>query len=415
MKSISTLKNTNEKFIASSPFIKEFNLSPNSTGELNGLTFAVKDVIDIKGEKTSCGNPTWLEQQIICKDNAICIELLLAKGATCLGKTVLGEFSSGSTGVNHFFGMPLNPNAITRVPGGSSSGSASAVAANIIDFSLGTDAAGSVRVPASFCGIIGMRPSHGNIPMNGVKSFSPTFDTIGIFSKSIEILEKVYNVMTKINAERNSNSINYFYVIEDYLKLLSSEHRTIYHKFIENYCNILQLKPTFIQLTDIHTNVKNPETGISIIFKNILCSEIWKNIGIWAKNNLEFSKTTFVDFSVMSNIDNNTLLTAYKWKEIYSEKLNSLLSTNNVLCIPTTPEIAPLRNHEFKKVNEFNYEKLRPLIALSGIGRLPQITIPINAKNSTPMGVSLLSGHQQDQFLIENIKKIIGFKKVLNK
>ena len=120
--------------------INKSHVMPTRKGILDNLTFAVKDVIDIKGQKTSCGNPTWLSHQLICEVHAICVEQLLASGAICLGKTVLGEFASGSNGVNHFYGMPKNPKAPDRVPGGSSSGSASIVAEGVVDFSLGTDA-----------------------------------------------------------------------------------------------------------------------------------------------------------------------------------------------------------------------------------------------------------------------------------
>jgi amidase len=165
------------------PFISETLISPTHEGVLNGLAFAAKDVIDIKGQKTSCGNPTWLEFHPNATHNAEIIDILLSNVGTFIGKTVLGEFCSGSTGVNHFYGMPQNYAAPERVPGGLSSGSASVTSAGIFDFALGTDAAGSVRVPASFCGIFGMRPSYGSIPMVGIKSFAPSFDTVGIFSK----------------------------------------------------------------------------------------------------------------------------------------------------------------------------------------------------------------------------------------
>ncbi|MES2217241.1 MAG: amidase family protein, partial [Pseudomonadota bacterium] len=166
-------------------FIKKIDVQPTKTGILDNLTFAVKDVIDIQNIKTSCGNPTWLNQQSPATVNATCVQQLLANGAICIGKTVLGEFCSGSTGVNHFYGMPPNPKAPTRVPGGSSSGSASVVAADLVDFSLGTDAAGSTRLPASFCGIYGLRPSDDAISMQGIKSFAPSFDTVGIFARDI--------------------------------------------------------------------------------------------------------------------------------------------------------------------------------------------------------------------------------------
>jgi hypothetical protein len=113
----------------------------------------------------------------------------------------------------------------------------------------------------------------------------------------------------------------------------------------------------------------------------------------------------------MEHINKITLSESLKWKEIYSDKINLLIGSDNLLCIPSSPIIAPLRDQEFKKVNEFDYDTLRPLVALSGIGKLPQINIPIEANGVPPIGVSLLSGYQQDQFLISNLKKIIACQK----
>ncbi len=251
-----------------------------------------------------------------------------------------------------------------------------------------------------------MRPSHGIISMHGVKSFSPSFDTIGIFSRTINILEMVFEILVRTEIEKNLNTVKNFYVLEDYLIVVSSEQRQLYLKFIEESCHILRLNPTFIKLTDIHPNSYDSKNGESAIFKTIFCSEIWENIGIWSKTNLEFSKTTYVDFSCMEAIDKNTISEALKWKEIYSDELNSLLGTHNLLCIPSSPNVAPLRNREFKKINEFDYDKLRPLVALSGIGKLPQINIPIVTNGYPPVGVSLLGGYKQDRFLISNTKKI---------
>ncbi|MDP3268068.1 MAG: amidase family protein [Legionella sp.] len=390
--------------------INKINVKPTGNGILDKLTFAVKDVIDIKGQKTSCGNPTWLSQQLICDVHAICIEQLLASGAMCLGKTVLGEFGSGSTGVNHFYGMPKNPKAPDRVPGGSSSGSASIVAEGIVDFALGTDAAGSVRVPASFCGIYGMRLSHGIVSMSGVKNFAPSFDTLGIFSKTIEIQELVFETLVGRNLKKQIDTANKFYVLEDYFMRVSPDQRKIFYQFINKSCDVLQLKPTFIKLTDIHPDIYDAKTGISAIFRIILCSEIWTTIGSWAKVNLEFSKTTYVDFSYMAKIDRTLLLEAFKRKELYADRLNTLLSPGSILCIPSAPDVAPFRNKEYKQVNEFDYDKLRPLVALSSLGKLPQINIPVEPIGSLPFGISFLSNHNQDYFLIQAVKKIIAGK-----
>jgi amidase len=389
--------------------IENFLIQPKNSGALDYLTFAVKDVIDVVDYKTGCGNPTWLSQQKKCKVNAACVEQLLTAGATCVGKTILGEFCSGTLGLNHFYGMPLNPLAPDRVPGGSSSGSASIVASGEVDFSLGTDVAGSMRVPASFCGIYGLRPSFGTISMSGVKSFASTFDTVGIFSNKLNILAVVYEVLSGKKSEQDAWQVNKFFVIEDFLRIVSPEQSEKFQRFIAESCQALKLEPTYIQLKEIHNEIMDPIVGLSPIFRNIFCVEIWETLKDWIKEvNLEFSKNTFVNFSQIAKADKKILSESFNRMEVYSVAINKLLSTNSLLCIPTTPDVAPFRNREFKQVNEFDYDKLTPLVSISSLAKLPQINIPIQVMGSPPLGISLLSGNGKDLFLIDVVKKIMS-------
>src|SRR5215468_4628901 len=175
----------------SNAFVTTFDLSPTGSGSLNGLRFAVKDTIDVAGFKTGCGNPTWRDSHPAAVVHAICVEQLLRAGARCVGKAICDELAFSLLGENHFFGTPLNARAPDRVPGGSSSGSASAVACGLVDFALGTDTGGSTRVPANNCGIWGFRPSHGFVSVAGVNPLAPSFDTVGVLARNADVLAKV--------------------------------------------------------------------------------------------------------------------------------------------------------------------------------------------------------------------------------
>ncbi len=157
----------------SGTFVDNFSLAATGEGPLSGLTFVVKDIIDVAGHRTGCGNPTWLATHPPATVHAVCVEQLLAAGGRAVGKTISDEIAFSLLGENHFYGTPLNPAAPDRIPGGSSSGSASAVACGLADFALGTDTGGSVRVPASNCGLWGLRPSHGFVSVAGVMPFAP--------------------------------------------------------------------------------------------------------------------------------------------------------------------------------------------------------------------------------------------------
>ena len=179
----------------SGAFVETFELAPTADGPLAGLSFAVKDLIDVADRLTGCGNPTWRDTHPPAAVHAVCVEQLLAAGAHAVGKTVTDELAFSLIGENHFYGTPLNAAAPNRVPGGSSSGSASAVACGLADFALGTDTGGSVRVPASNCGIWGLRTSHGFVSVAGVMPFAPTFDTVGILARSAEVLRRAAEVL----------------------------------------------------------------------------------------------------------------------------------------------------------------------------------------------------------------------------
>ncbi|SFH99044.1 amidase [Albimonas pacifica] len=176
-------------------FVDRFEIAGAAEGPLAGLSFAAKDLFDVAGRVTGAGNPDWAATHAPAQAHAEAIVRLLANGATLVGKTVTDEISLGLLGENAFDGTPLNPRAPERVPGGSSSGSASAVAQGLCDAALGTDTGGSVRVPASFCGLFGMRPTHGRVPTAGMLPQAPSSDTAGWFARDGGTFAKVGEVL----------------------------------------------------------------------------------------------------------------------------------------------------------------------------------------------------------------------------
>src|SRR6478609_10799440 len=164
-------------------------------GPLSGLTFAVKDLFDVAGVPTGGGNHDWAKANPIPERHASVVQTLLDAGADLIGKTITDEVSLGILGENAFDGTPLNSAAPGRVPGGSSSGSAAAVAAGLCDTALGTDTGGSVRVPSSFCGLYGIRPTHGRLDLTGLMPQAPSSDTAGWFARDAETFARVGSVL----------------------------------------------------------------------------------------------------------------------------------------------------------------------------------------------------------------------------
>src|SRR5437868_8597335 len=174
---------------------QRFRIEGRTGGPLSGLTFAAKDLFDVAGHATGGGNEDWTKTHPVPERHAWAVQTLLDAGATLIGKTITDEVSLGILGENPFYGTPVNPRAPGRVPGGSSSGSAAAVAAGICDTALGTDTGGSVRVPASFCGLYGIRPTHGRLPVTGMMPQAPSSDTTGWFARDAGTFAKVASVM----------------------------------------------------------------------------------------------------------------------------------------------------------------------------------------------------------------------------
>ncbi|MGZ5925987.1 MAG: amidase family protein, partial [Rhizomicrobium sp.] len=170
-------------------------ISGAATGPLKGLTCVVKDMFDIAGEVAGAGNPAWLGHHAPAATNADVITRVLDAGASVTGKTVCDEFFYSILGANAHYGTPVNPRAPNRVPGGSSSGSATAVASGAADFALGSDTGGSIRIPAMANGIYGIRPTHGRVSLGGVLPLAKTFDTVGWFAASAGLLRNIAPVL----------------------------------------------------------------------------------------------------------------------------------------------------------------------------------------------------------------------------
>src|SRR5262245_28007508 len=182
---------------STAPFVSgpQIRIEGRSNGPLAGLNFAAKDLFDVAGQPTGGGNQDWARWQPVPDKHAWAVQRLLDAGAALIGKTITDEVSLGILGENAFDGTPLNPKAPDRVPGGSSSGSASAVASGLCDTALGTDTGGSVRVPASFCGLYGIRPTHGRLPLDGMLPQAPSSDTTGWFARDARTFARVSSAM----------------------------------------------------------------------------------------------------------------------------------------------------------------------------------------------------------------------------
>lgn len=359
--------------------------------------------MDIMNESTSYGCPAWLmAHSAKSVSNAICIEQLLAVGADYVGKTKSDELAYSLMGLNEFYGTPLNPKNPDRVPGGSSSGSASAVASNLVNFAIGTDTAGSIRIPANNCGIWGYRPSHGMISTAGVLSLAPSFDTVGVVAQSGEILEKVIRVLL---AENNKMS-HYYPTIHFVEEVFQMANTSIMASLEPILSQITQTnKAEYITLARISDDSTVDCPALFELSAHLLSTEIYNTFGTWIENdNPQLSirvKESFMRYPKTANRKN--IQTSLCKAKSFSKKLNAFLYANNILCFPTAIDFPPKLDEitpEFLLKSDY-VPRAMGVNAISGLSRTPQVTIPITEFNDIPIGLSFMAGYGQDTMLID--------------
>ena len=390
-------------------FVTTFDLSPSGSGPLDGLRFAVKDTIDVAGFRTGCGNPTWRDSHPAAVVHAVCVEQVLRAGARCVGKTVCDELAFSLLGENHFYGTPLNAEAPDRVPGGSSSGSASAVACGLVDFALATDTGGSTRVPASNCGIWGFRPSHDFISLAGVNPLSPSFDTIGILAPSADVLAKAAMVLLT-NGSVSAGEPTKIHLLQEAFAVADSDVREVLSNATKSLGEMFGNAVQESSLQDLDgSDCENGFATWAETFCVIQWAEIESCLGAWiASAKPEFGSDIAGSFQLMKQLDRARLPDALQRRERYCRSLDEFLGPRDLLCIPTTPALAPRKGDPPTRSASGSgyYPRTLSLTSIAGMGRLPQVSLPIAQAGSVPVGLSLLAKHKQDSFLLEVAKRV---------
>ena len=367
----------------------------NEYGLLSNLKFVLKDMCDVKNLKTSCGNPDFFKKCDFANDYAPFLKDLLNEGPVLKGITVCDEFFYSLIGENGHYGTPTNLNAPSCVPGGSSSGSAAALTTDLYDFSIGSDTGGSVRIPASFCGLIGMRPTHNRINTKGVYPMAPSFDTVGWFANNPEIFQKVGNVLLN-NIERSNVDFKQYVVAEDLLELCDAEVQS-------NFNNYINVNIPNINKTRLSTNTK---AIIADNFRILQGAEVKANIIPWIeKNKPNISPEIRSRIDMASKITDIEVSRALIFRNNLIDEIKKSLPEGTIAVFPTSPFSAPKSGQDDESLGSFR-KRLMELTSIAGMTSRPQITIPRLKDKSGPVGISLLGWKYSDEILLNKLTEI---------
>ena len=383
-----------------SPFIYICQSHKNVPGSLNGLRLGVKDLFHIAGIPTTAGNPDWLSSHPVPNVTAPTVTALLEAGATLIGKTLTDELAYSLEGVNKHYGTPTNPQAPQRLPGGSSSGSAVAVANDSIDLGLGTDTGGSIRVPASYNGIYGFRPSHGAVNCEHLVPLSPRFDTVGWLTRELTTMRKVAEILLPEGITHDLSCL-VVATIEGIQPWIEAR-QPLLKALINEFASIQYVDLTAQQLTQA-----------SAAFRVLQGREIWRIHGSWIEQQQPDMAQEIGDRfnwckSLSEKDEQQAEVAAQEFITFWHD--NILPSSNHVLLMPTTPGAAPLLKTSSSELGTYR-TRLMGLTAPAGLTRAPQISLPALTSDQAPWGVSLIARHGCDRALLDCAAKLTFFSK----
>jgi amidase len=364
--------------------------APRGAGPLTGLSFAAKDLFDVAGLVTGCGNPDWAATHQRAEADAWAVDALLGAGATLLGKTVTDEISLGLLGINKFYGTPLNPRAPDRVPGGSSSGSACAVAGGLVDVALGTDSGGSVRIPASFCGLYGLRPTHGRISVAGMMTQAPSFDTVGYFAADAAIFARAGSVLL---GEQITDALpEKIMVASDCFALADEPVRRALLPALDHLRGIVGLSEARLADGDLIEWSRHQRV--------LQRSEFHATFRDWVDRvNPRFSAEVAGAFADDGRIAASDIAAANVFRASASQRLDQLLDNRRMLCLPTSPILPIARDARLSEMRTAVH-RIVDLTCIAGLTGLPQVNLPIAVMEGVPVGLSLIGWRGGDAALI---------------
>lgn len=365
------------------------NQSTESSGRLSGATFVVKENIDVTSQVSTNGHPQWAASHAAAEASAPVVDRLLAAGARLVGKTHMEEMAYSLLGANPHYGTPINPAAQDRHPGGSSSGSAVAVAAGLVNFALGTDTAGSCRAPAAFCGVYGIRSSHDAIAMTGVIPLAHSFDAIGWFARDLGVMASVGDALLPKDAVDGA--------IEEAV-LLSDAFTGVETEFASRAASAIDGLKNFVPWREATLEEEFFKTALAH-FRNMQAYEAWAAHGAWiVANRPTFGKGVEERFAYAAKVTIDQKKAAETFRDEARKRIDAIMGSQGFIVTPTTPFRAPLLTESEDALDAKRYQMMRLFLIASYFG-LPQISLPLPTTEA-PVALSFIGRRGSDRALI---------------
>jgi amidase len=369
-----------------------------ASGPLVGLTFAVKDLFDVAGYPTSGGQPFVLAMSGIKATTAPTVQRLLDAGARFVGKTITDELAFSMNGQNAHFGSPVNGAAPERISGGSSSGSASAVSNQLCDFALGSDTGGSVRAPANHCALVGLRPTHARISLEGVLDLAPSFDTCGWFTRDVPTFARVADVLLGADPAPLPERIRLL-APTDLWGLLAPEVIEAQRGPRDRVESVLnRAAPCQVVLDDFDAMYWS--------FRYLQGREAWRTDGALIDRFKPPLGPGVKDrFAWARDVSDAQVAEATAFRARFRAHLAQLLGDDGVLLMPSMPDIAPLASADEAGLEDYRNRATR-LLCSAGLAGLPQLSLPLGSRLGAPLGISLLGPAGSDRSLVRLAERI---------
>lgn len=350
------------------------------TGPLKGQSVAVKDLFAVAGQRIGAGNPAWLAAAPVESSHAFAVEQLLAAGAIIAGIAQTDEFGYSLAGTNAHTGSPPNPRAPHRISGGSSSGPASAVSSGHATIGLGTDTGGSVRVPAAYQGLHGIRTSHGIVPVKGLLPLSPSFDAVGWLTRGVELLAEVGDVLLPESPGGGDDLV----VVPELLSLAEPEVAAAVGAWAEAAAARRE-----------HWDLCGHSDWLQA-FLTLQAWEAWRERGSWVADRLNsVGPDVQARFEYAATIGDDAAAAAAVAVASARNEIRDLVG-DRVLLLPSTSSVAPRTDGDLQAIRSATMR----LTCLAGLAGLPAVSVPLTTDGGLPCGVSLVAGQARDRDLL---------------